>query len=73
MKNMLRRQVIVPESLWNKVQTIARRSRCSASAIVRQALESYLKEENMTPPSLPSFHLGAPSELKRKDYYDDRC
>lgn len=73
MGNLLRRQILVPEALWQKVQIAAQSSHRSASAVVRQALQKYLEEECTTPQPIPSFNLGAPDTLEREDYYADRC
>jgi hypothetical protein len=73
MGNLLRRQVLVSEELWQKIQIVARSSRRSASAIVRQALQEYLDQQSTVPPTIPSFNLGASDKLERENYYGGRC
>jgi hypothetical protein len=73
MEDLLRKQVLIPESLWRKVQSAARTSHRTASAVVREALKEYLDQHETEPPPIPSFPIGAPDEIARGDYYDDRC
>jgi len=68
-----RRQVIIPEGLWQKVQSEARSSKTNASAVIRRALERCLGSNETAQLPLPSIKLGATESLSREDYYETRC
>jgi hypothetical protein len=70
---LVRRQVLIPEELWEKARMIARSSHSSVSAVVRRALQGYFERESAESPPIPSFELGAPDKLDREAYYGGRC